>query len=149
MSYRIETHIAIDAPPELVWAVVADFERYPQWNPFILEVIGSVREGASVRYRFEFPRGIRIWAVAKILRFEPGRELLWEAHFLSRSVFNGAHHFKMRPSANGGTLFIHGELFSGLFCPLAWPVVRLAGPRIYNSLNIALKHRTEAEVECQ
>jgi hypothetical protein len=145
MSYRIETQIAIEAPPERVWAVVADFPRYPEWNPFILEVDGVVREGSSARYRFEFPKGVRIWAMAKILRYAPGDELLWEAHLLSRTVFNGAHHFKVRPGEDGGTEFLHGELFSGFLSPVAWPLVRLAGPRIYNSLNIALKRRVEAQ----
>ena len=147
MSYRIETQIEIDAPPERVWAVIADFARYPEWNPFILEVTGSVYEGASVRYRFEFPRGLRIRAVAKILRFEPGKILLWEAHFLSRKLFNGAHHFEMRPGDKGGTVFLHGELFSGFLSPLAWPLVRLMGPRIYSSLNIALRQRVGAGVK--
>ena len=144
MSYRIETQIAIDAPPERVWAVIADFARYPEWNPFILEVIGVVREEASVRYRFEFPRGVRIWAVAKVLRYTPGKELLWEAHFLSSRVFSGAHHFKVLPGGDRGTVFLHGELFSGFLSPLAWPLIRLAGPRIYNSLNLALKQRVQA-----
>lgn len=147
MSYRIETQIAIDAAPERVWAIIADFPHYPQWNPFILEVVGSVREGGSVRYRFEFPRGVRIWAVAKILRFDPGRELLWEAHFLSRSMFNGAHHFKVQAGDDGGMVFLHGELFSGWLSPLAWPLIRLAGPRIYNSLNSALKQRVQTGAE--
>ena len=144
MSYRIETQIAIDAPPERVWAVVADFARYPEWNPFILEVIGVVREGASVRYRFEFPRGVRIWAAATVLRYAPGKELLWEAHFLSSRVFSGAHHFKVLPGGDRGTVFLHGELFSGLLSPLAWPLIRLAGPRIYRSLDLALKQRVQA-----
>lgn len=141
VSYTIETQIAIDAPPERVWPVIADFARYPEWNPFILRVAGTVREGASVRYQFEFPQGIRIWAMAKILRYSAGDELLWEAHFLSRRVFNGAHHFRVRPGDNGSTVFLHGESFSGFLSPLAWPLIRLAGPRIYNSLNIALKQR--------
>jgi hypothetical protein len=143
MSYEIRTQIAIDAPPARVWDVIADFSRYPDWNPFILEVTGEVRPGASVRYRFEFPRGIRIWAMASILRFEPGKELLWSAHFLARVLLNGDHHFRVRPSGDGGTVFEHGEVFSGILLPIILPLLWLSGPRIYNSLNIALKHRVE------
>jgi hypothetical protein len=31
---RIESEIIIDAPPERVWQVIADLDRYPQWNRF-------------------------------------------------------------------------------------------------------------------
>jgi hypothetical protein len=144
MSYEIRTQIAIDAPPARVWDVIADFSRYPDWNPFILEVIGEARLGASVRYRFEFPRGIRIWAVASILRFEPGKELLWSAHFQARILLNGNHHFRVLPSGDGGTVFEHGEVFSGILLPIILPLLWLKGGPIYNSLNFALKQRVEA-----
>jgi hypothetical protein len=143
VSYEIRTQIAIDAPPARVWEAIADFSRYPEWNPFILEVIGEARLGASVRYRFEFPRGIRIWAVASIVRFEPGRELLWSAHFLARILLNGDHHFRVLPAGDGATVFEHGEVFSGVLLPIILPLLWLSGPRIYNSLNAALKHRVE------
>jgi hypothetical protein len=144
MGYEIRTEIAIKASMARVWDIIADFPRYPEWNPFILEVIGEVRQGASVRYRFEFPKGVRIWAVAKILRYEPQKELLWAAHFLSRALFNGDHHFKVEPSSDGSTVFRHGEVFSGILLPAALPILWLDGPRIYNSLNRALKQRAEA-----
>jgi hypothetical protein len=143
VRYEIRTHIAIVAPPARVWDVIADFSHYPDWNPFILEVIGEVRPGASVRYRFEFPKGMRIWAVASIVRFEPGKELLWSAHFLARILLNGDHHFRVLPSGDGGTVFEHGEVFSGILLPIILPLLRLNGPRIYDSLNFALKHRVE------
>lgn len=145
MMHAIDTRIEIQAPPPRVWDVIADFPRYPEWNPFILAVVGEVREGASVSYRFEFPQGIRIWAVAKILRFQPARELRWAAHFLSPRVFNGEHHFRMQPSAAGGTRFEHGEVFSGALLPLAVPLLKWDGPRSYASLNAALKRRAEAQ----
>lgn len=143
MSYEIRTQIAIDAPPARVWDVIADFSRYPDWNPFILEVIGEVRPGASVRYRFEFPRGIRIWAVANVERFDPVEGLLWSAHFLARILLNGDHHFRVLPSGDGGTVFEHGEVFSGILLPIILPLLWLSGRPIYDSLNIALKHRVE------
>ena len=143
MGWDIETEIVIAAPPAAVWQVLADFPKYPEWNPFILKVDGAVRSGAAVRYRFEFPRGVRIWAVAHILAFEPDRELVWTSHALSDVIFRGDHHFRIEP-VETGSLFRHGEHFSGALVPLAAPILRLQGPDIYAALNRALKQRVEA-----
>jgi len=146
MDYEIRTEIAINASPSRVWEVLTDFSHYPAWNPFILELKGVARQGASIRYRFEFPRGIRIWTAAQILRFEQERELRWAAHFLSPALFNGDHYFVIEPATSPGTgvMFYHGEIFTGLLLPLAWPILRIYGLRIYQSLNLALKQRVES-----
>jgi uncharacterized membrane protein len=33
MAFVIEHALSIDAPSELVWAVISDLARYPEWNP--------------------------------------------------------------------------------------------------------------------
>ena len=35
MAFRIENALEIEAPPELVWEVLTDLERYQEWNPFV------------------------------------------------------------------------------------------------------------------
>jgi hypothetical protein len=143
MVYEIRTEIGIDAPPSHIWDVLADFPHYPDWNPFILEVRGSVQPGATIRYRFEFPRGIRILTTAEILRFEKEKELRWTAHFLTPSVFNGEHYFLIERREGGGAVFYHGEIFSGLLLPVIRPILRKYGPQIYQALNCALRQRVD------
>jgi hypothetical protein len=144
MPYEIKTEIEIEAPPSRVWEVLSDFSRYPDWNPFILAVKGVVQQGAKIDYRFEFPRGIRIWTPAEILTFEPGKELRWAAHFLSPKLFNGDHHFVIEPVNGTRSRFHHGEIFTGLLLPVILPLLRKDGPQIYQALNVALKQRVEA-----
>jgi ribosome-associated toxin RatA of RatAB toxin-antitoxin module len=52
MADRTESSIVIDASPEVVLAVIADFEAYPQWT-------GAVKE-ATVQERDAAGRGIRV-----------------------------------------------------------------------------------------
>ncbi|MGA7341369.1 MAG: SRPBCC domain-containing protein [Terracidiphilus sp.] len=144
MSYEISTEIEIGAPPSRVWEVLTDFPHYPDWNPFILAVKGDVYQGANIHYRFQFPRGIRIWTPANILTFDPDRELQWAAHFLSPAIFNGAHHFIIEPIDGTRIRFHHGEIFTGVFLPLLLPLLRKDGQQIYQSLNVALKQRVES-----
>jgi hypothetical protein len=41
----------------------------------------------------------------------------------------------------------HGEIFSGLFLPIVWPVLRGRGREVYEAMNVALKERVERGAE--
>jgi uncharacterized protein YndB with AHSA1/START domain len=45
--------IQVAAPPEVVWDVLADFGRWPQWNPEVksLTIDGPVAEGTRFKWR--------------------------------------------------------------------------------------------------
>jgi hypothetical protein len=146
MGRELSTQTEVVAPAGLGWSVLTDFAAYPSWNPFIIEVNGTPEQNALLKYRFEFPRGIRIWADAKVLRAEPDRELRWAAHFLSAGVFNGEHYFVIDPTSESRFVFHHGEIFSGALLGVALPVLQRLGPNIYRSLNAAFKARVESLV---
>jgi hypothetical protein len=145
MAHELTTDIEIRAPATRVWAVLTDFARYPDWNPFILAVHGAVLPQAVIRYRFRFLQ-LRVWANAEVLELQAERELRWAASFLTPSIFRGEHYFLIRPVSETDTVFRHGEIFSGLTLPLVWPVLQKYGPAIYQSLNRALKQRAEASL---
>lgn len=37
----VSTSIEIAAPPAAVWEVFSDFDRYPEWNPFMIKMTGE------------------------------------------------------------------------------------------------------------
>lgn len=115
----IETQVFIPAPPEKVWAVLTDTARYPMWNPFIKEIKGDLVEGASIQTTLETPPGAKVQRFRpRIVVFAANRELRWRGHVLIPNiVFTGEHYFVLTPQ-DGGTLFIHGELFSGVLVGL-------------------------------
>jgi uncharacterized membrane protein len=43
---ELHTEIEIAAPAELVWEILLDFEKYPDWYPFIRKVSVEVRVGS-------------------------------------------------------------------------------------------------------
>lgn len=46
VGHRIE----IDAPPELVWDFIADFENWDQWNPLYVQTSGYAQPGGHIRF---------------------------------------------------------------------------------------------------
>jgi len=40
--------VEIDAPRELVWAVLTDYEKYPEWNPYTVKVETTLELGTPI-----------------------------------------------------------------------------------------------------
>ena len=40
--------VEIDAPAELVWSVLVDYGRYPEWNPFTVRVDTTLEVGTKI-----------------------------------------------------------------------------------------------------
>lgn len=113
MAKRVLTSIRLFHPPAQVWAVLADFARYADWNPLNLEAKGEARVGARVRMRFANPArpGATVVQTVTVTRAEPGRVLAWRGHV--PLLFTGDHLFELTPDG-GATQLFHSETLSGL-----------------------------------
>ncbi len=141
MFREIVTEIEIDVAPQGVWEVLADFGAYPDWNPFLLKVVGTPAAGERIRFWFELPRGFRAPACATVLKAEPGRELRWAGRL--PGLLRAEHYFVLERVDAAKMRFRHGEIFSGLLLPIVWPILRGSGTEVYEAMNAALKQRVE------
>ena len=68
---KIEHSIVINAPPEVVWDVISDFNGLPRWLPVILEskiVLGKNRQEGAIR---ELTRANGTKVQEKLISYEP------------------------------------------------------------------------------
>ena len=79
--------VSIAAPPEAVWAVLADLERWPEWTASMrkVEPLDSPPFRIGARVRISQPRAPRqIWTISDL---QEGRTFSWEARSLGvRSI---------------------------------------------------------------
>lgn len=78
----LETNIEISASLEKVWSILCDFQKYPEWNPFIKELQGEVKVGEKLKVHISPPN-------SKAMVFQPtvksvieNREFSWLGRFL-------------------------------------------------------------------
>src|SRR6476660_5134221 len=45
---EINSEIEIFSTPEQVWRILTDFDKYPQWNPFIDQISGELKKGSKL-----------------------------------------------------------------------------------------------------
>jgi len=63
----ISAAVDIAATPRQVWAVLADLDAYPQWNPFIRSASGQLAEGATLTLRLVPAQGRAMTFRPKVL----------------------------------------------------------------------------------
>jgi hypothetical protein len=135
---EIQTQIDIAAPPSVVWPLLADFSGFREWNPMVTSAEGSVEEGSTATLHYRSSVGVPLRFRVRISRCETERELRWVG---SRLGTSGDHYFQLVAN-EGGTHFVHGEVFRGLLAgPLGF-VFRNQVP-VFEAFNQALKEISE------
>ena len=139
----IRSAIEIRAPLDVVWGVLTDFAAYPDWNPHIRRVLGTVEQGSRIALHSQPPGGRLIVMRPTVVAWEPPHELRWRATFVSRRLFSGEHGFRLESNGNNRVRFVQDETFSGVMVPL---YSRLRLPRTrrgFDRMNEALRDRAE------
>ena len=125
--FRTDSEILVDAPPQAVWEVILDLDRYPEWNRFTPRISLASKD-------------LRVGAELDLDCQMTDRELLHDEHEVILAVEPDRHAFCMgtsrtrgRPgirsqrwqvcedAGKGRTRLVNFEQFSG---PLA-PIVHL------------------------
>jgi uncharacterized membrane protein len=79
MSRSFETSLYVDAPAEVVWEVLSDVARWPQWTPTVTSVerleVGPLRIGSQARLRQPRLREA-VWEVTELVE---GRLFTWQS----------------------------------------------------------------------
>jgi hypothetical protein len=92
------TFIAVNAPAEKTWAILTDLSSYPSWNPYVVEVEGSLAVGKKLKIDEQVDgkrhtRTVRVTCLdvsTHELRWEgslvPAMLLKWDEGFLVEAV---------------------------------------------------------------
>lgn len=139
---HVQSEITIDATPEQVWAVLTDFAAYPDWNPFISRISGSLEVGRKLTVRMQPPGGRGMTFKPTVQAAEPGQHLGWLGRLIMPGVFDGAHEFVLTPTADGRTDLLQRETFSGILVALLARTVDQTSIG-FDQSNQALKSRVE------
>ena len=117
----------VEAPPDDVWAVLSDVERWPEWTASMRTVErldqGELQVGSSARIKQPaLPR--IVWTVTEVV---PGRSFTWEAH--SGGVHTTAFH-TIEPDGDGSCVTLGIDQRG----PMSWLVTLLYGRRTKRSV---------------
>ncbi|MBT0565291.1 SRPBCC family protein [Williamsia sp. CHRR-6] len=144
MADRTEQSIVVNADPEAIMAVIADFERYPEWVSAanLVEVVEPGPHGRAARVRFRLDAGaLRDTYVLAYRWAASGREVSWD---LVSSELQTAQQGKytLVQQASGSTKVTY-ELMVDLAIPIIGALKRRAEKAITDAALKELKKRVE------
>ncbi|MFT6815679.1 MAG: hypothetical protein ACJAZ3_001590 [Sphingobacteriales bacterium] len=135
---QIITNIEINASPSKIWSILSDFDKYPNWNPFVKSVLGKVKTGNKIKVNVQ---GMDFEPT--ILEFTKDKELRWKGQLLFKGLFDGEHSFKLVDLKNGSTRFEHSETFKGILVPLFKKKLQTDSKAGFIAMNEELKRLSE------
>ena len=140
---EIHSDIEIKAPATRVWQLLTDFNRFPEWNPFIRRAKGEVKAGALLEVRIQPSGASGMTFKPTVLKCEPNHELRWLGRLLIPGLFDGEHIFIIEAIDTDRVRFIQREVFTGLLVPLLLRSLGSGTQRGFEEMNWALKARAE------
>ena len=139
--FAIRSGVTIAAPIPKVWAILVDFPRYAEWNPYIRSIAGEAREGTRLEVCVVPPQHREQRYAPVVLKAAEGEELRWRGR-LRHGLTTVEHSFRFEPDGTG-TRFRQDASFSGFLVRFVGEEKRSAFRGGIEEMNAALKRRAE------
>ena len=142
---EIQTEIEIAAPPEKVWSILINIEKWSKWNPTTIQASGVASVGAELTITMrgedgnDGPKYMPI-----VTSLEEPKLFKWRAKMMSNYLFTNGRVFELEKTSTG-TRLINKETFKGMLVPLFWSKLSRHVPLLLNEMNEALKVQAEKD----
>jgi hypothetical protein len=143
MAKELYTEIEIDAPAAKVWDILANFDQYGDWNPFIKSISGDMSEGSQLRVTIQPVGGKPMHFRPTAIRIQIHQEFRWLGHLFVPGLFDGEHYFQIEEVSENTVRFVQGEQFRGILVPLLWGSMESGTTAGFKAMNAALKQKAE------
>lgn len=140
---ELRTETVIHASASRIWEILMDFDRYPNWNSFIISINGNQVAGSTLTVKLQLPGGMGMTMRPKVLVVKDYKEFRWKGQLLVPGLFDGEHIFELRDHNDNTTTFIQRELFSGILVPLFRNLIDVKTRIGFESMNTLLKDKAE------
>ncbi len=142
---NLQRSININASATKIWQILMDFEAYPQWNPFVTQIVGKATVGTTLKVSIQLEGQSLQHFTPEVLTVENEQEFRWKGKLFFNGLFDGEHYFQLKTISDSETQLIHGENFSGI---LVRPILAMIGTQTetgFEAFNQAIKNRAEGK----
>jgi hypothetical protein len=139
----ITTEIVINAQAGQVWDELTDFNKFPDWNPFIRKVAGEIKTGNTIEVTMQLMGGKPLVFTPVILALEKNKFLQWEGKLFIPGIFTGRHTFQLIETKKNRIKLIQREDFEGILVPFFNYDSTIGGFKLMNN---KLKERVESKL---
>jgi hypothetical protein len=143
MKRAVEHRIGVQAPAEVVWEVVSEFETWHHWNPLYRRAEGQMKIGTALTLEQHLP-GRPATVIAPIVQdWVPYEQLHWRSTRLGGFV-TAIRYLEIENMGPRNSTFSNGELFMGLLLRFVSREERRALKAAFTQMGEAVRDRAEA-----
>lgn len=141
MPIYIENRTGVAAPAEVIWEILIDLPRWPEWNPLYASASGEVKIGSPWALALKLPgRPVEVQR-PKVLDWAPNDHI----HLQTKTFFIATlRYLEIEELSKEGCIFSNGERFQGM---LAGAIIRPFARDLrkgFDAMGEAMKVRAEA-----
>jgi len=137
---EIKGSVMINVPADKIWETATDFSSYPEWNPFITQMKGELKEGGVFDVVVSLPERDDIKYRSTLVKMEKDKELRFKGKV--RSMLSEEHSKFIEQIEEGKCVFSQRIVFKGLLSYFAGGVIKDSQLGL-NKMNEELKKRCE------
>lgn len=141
---RIEP-IVIDLPIESVWDVLADVEKYGEWNSYSPEARTDFEVGSPIHLLLDMGPAKMKRISLTVDAYDPPRVFSWGTVFGVSWIFRGVREQHLEPVSESSCRYYCRERMTGLLVPLILAIFGNHMRRSYAKVGRELKRYAEAK----
>jgi hypothetical protein len=143
LLYRAQSDI--QASSELIWSILMDLPRYPEWNPYTIAMRSTLKVGDPMHMTVKMNDLITIDPQTEHIRvLEPGHKVCWGIETDTPELNTGERCQWLEPLPAGGTRYVTEDLIEGTLNPVVQGLFGSDVQRGFDGVARALKTRAEA-----
>jgi len=139
----ISSEIEIDAPIDLVWSILRDFDSYSEWNPFTVSVKTTLELGSPVDMRVKLRPPKEMHQLEYVSAVAEGERVCWGGNVGPRWFINADRCQVLTDLGDGRTRYLTTDVFRGIGVGLMFLLVGRHVQRGFDDVGRALKARAE------
>lgn len=140
--FVVDRNVEIGAPAEVVWEVITDVARYPEWNSFVIECQSTFKPGEAINMKVMLGGKLQK-ANEVMLENVPGRRLSYRMKpFPAGALSSMRSHELESPAAARSRYLSHFEL-KGWMMPLVRGLMGRHLENAFTDMTNGIKQRAE------
>jgi hypothetical protein len=143
MKRAVEHRIGVQAPAEIVWEVVSEFETWRHWNPLYRKAEGQMKIGTALTLEQHLPGQPPTVITPIVQDWVPYEQLHWRSTRLGGFV-TAIRYLEIENMGPSNSTFSNGELFMGLLLRFVSRDERRALKAAFTEMGEAVRDRAEA-----
>ena len=143
MKRAVEHRIGVQAPAEIVWEVVSEFETWHQWNPLYRRAEGQMKIGTALVLEQHLPGEPPRVVQPVVQDWVPYEQLHWRSSRMGGFV-TAIRYLEIENMGPENATFSNGELFMGLLLRLISRDERRRLKAAFTEMGEAVRDRAEA-----